>query len=292
MNATQIAVTVVVALAIGGAAIGVFALGGKDTQSADTLANAAPTATSEPTVIGSPLAAPTDVAEPAAPSPDRTSCDEIRGTPYRSASEREYFLQDCLIEPTAGPQPSGEQAPVVAVDTSGSCSTSVEITTTRSDETYDVSGTNLNEIAESLQENAPQVDGETAYGLTEYSYGLNGSFCSDSVSCSLGDISITGDIVVTLPNLTSHDQVSSDVAQIWSNYAESVAIHEGRHVRILEEGLDEIKRQLLLLEEEPDCTLLNHEIDKVWALGGSQIESRQRAFHVADAQGNGGLVVQ
>jgi len=29
------------------------------------------------------------------PLPDRTSCDEIRGTQYRSVSEREFFLANC-----------------------------------------------------------------------------------------------------------------------------------------------------------------------------------------------------
>ena len=31
----------------------------------------------------------------ATPLPDRTSCDEIRGTQYRSVSEREFFLENC-----------------------------------------------------------------------------------------------------------------------------------------------------------------------------------------------------
>jgi hypothetical protein len=31
----------------------------------------------------------------ATPLPDRTSCDEIRGTQYRSVSEREFFLANC-----------------------------------------------------------------------------------------------------------------------------------------------------------------------------------------------------
>jgi hypothetical protein len=31
----------------------------------------------------------------ATPLPDRTSCDEIRGTQYRSVTEREFFLANC-----------------------------------------------------------------------------------------------------------------------------------------------------------------------------------------------------
>jgi hypothetical protein len=31
----------------------------------------------------------------ATPQPDRTNCDEIRGTQYRSVTEREFFLANC-----------------------------------------------------------------------------------------------------------------------------------------------------------------------------------------------------
>jgi hypothetical protein len=37
--------------------------------------------------------------------PDRTSCEEIRGTNYRSQAEREFFLTHCLTQtpPTTAP---------------------------------------------------------------------------------------------------------------------------------------------------------------------------------------------
>jgi len=290
MNVSQIAITAVAVLALGGAAVGVFAL--RSDGAPSQTAPAAATATPEAAATGLPVGAPTDAPTPPESLPDRTNCDEIRGTPYRSTSERDFYVKNCLSQAAPAVQQPALSPPLVSADTSASCETDAEITTTRSDETYDVAGTNLDEIANSLQANAPQTEEGTAYGLTEYSYSLNGSFCAEPGSCSLGEISITGEVVVTLPNLTTFDQLSSDVAEVWSDYVDSVAIHEGRHVRILEEGLEEIKLQLLALDEQPDCILLNHEIDKVWALGDSQIESRQRAFHAADAQGRGGLVVQ
>ena len=61
------------------------------------------------TATGSPLPvvlAPTIVAvapsavPSTAPLPDRQSCGEIRGTDYRSAVERDFFLANCVIAPT------------------------------------------------------------------------------------------------------------------------------------------------------------------------------------------------
>jgi predicted secreted Zn-dependent protease len=296
MNFKQIVITAVALMALGGAAIGVFAFSGRERPSPTQVAE---NPTSLP-ATAAPLATHTDV--PALPTPagatspqslpDRTTCDEIRGTPYRSKSERDFYTKNCVGQAAPTPQESVSTVPVVAADTSGSCATNIAITTTRTDKTYNVAGTNLDEIAASLEANAPQTAAGTAYGLTEYSSSLNGSFCSAAGSCSLGEISITSDVTVTLPNLTTLNQLSSDIAQVWADYADQVSVHEGRHVRILEEGLDDIKRQLLMIGDEPDCETLNHEIDKVWNLGGGQIEARQRAFHIADAQGRGGLIVQ
>ena len=58
------------------------------------------TATSVPGV-----AAATVTPTVAAALPDRTSCDEIRGTDYRSPAEREFFLANCIL-PTPTPAPA------------------------------------------------------------------------------------------------------------------------------------------------------------------------------------------
>jgi predicted secreted Zn-dependent protease len=293
MNSAQLAITLVAVLVLGGAAIGVLVVGGGGSSSQTTVVATQVSATP------APPAAPTDVpptpeaAATAEVLPDRTGCDEIRGTDYRSESERAFFLGNCISEaaPTTQ-QASSSPPPLASGGSTEACTASVDIEKAQSDVTYPVSGTNLDEIADSLAANAPKNEGVIAYGLTEYSYSLDGSFCGTPSTCGLGEISITATVVVTLPSLTTLDQISGEVAQLWNAYAEDVAVHEGRHVRILDEGLEEIKRMLLLIPPQPDCDALNREIDNAWTFGGSQIESRQRAFHIADAQGSGGLVVQ
>ncbi len=60
---------------------------------------ATPTATQTATATSTPSATPTTT-----PLPDRCSCDEIRGTKYRSVSERDWFLGQCV---TPTPPPPG-----------------------------------------------------------------------------------------------------------------------------------------------------------------------------------------
>ena len=298
MNGGQLLVTLIALLALGGAAVGVFALSGDDPPApTPPAAEVAPTTT---LLLGA-----TAQSESPSPSPtaqtavstqllqDRDNCEEIRGTDYRSTAEREFFLENCIEQSPPAISEATADAPSVGTDSSDDCEQNVEIVTTRSDQTYNVTGLSLDEIAGSLDANAPQIEGGTAYGLTEYSYGLDGSFCAqDNGSCGIGELTIAAEVLVTLPNLLTLDQVSSEVLDAWTFYAEQVEVHENRHVRILEEGLELIRADLLDLDHEPGCDQLNHEIDKVWTFGGSQIEQRQRAFHAADAQGRGGLVVQ
>ncbi len=49
---------------------------------------AAPTETPTPKATPTPMPTPT-------PLPDRKACEEIRGTEYRSPTEREWFLKNC-----------------------------------------------------------------------------------------------------------------------------------------------------------------------------------------------------
>jgi predicted secreted Zn-dependent protease len=241
----------------------------------------------EISVAPRPTASPTPRPGPT-PLADRSDCAAIKGTAYRSDAEREYYLANCT--PTA---PSGAAgAPSISVDTSASCSTDIKIETSRSDTKFDVKGLTVDEINASLQANGPLVDGEVAAGLTEYEYGIDGTYCTMLRSCSIGDVTIHADIVVTLPNLTTFDQLSAALKPSWTRFADMVNVHENRHVTIVEEGLAEIRRQLLVVAQQPDCGTLDHEIDRVWTLYSSQMEQRQAAFHAADSAGQGGSVVR
>ena len=54
------------------------------------------TATPDDSDEGDANLTPTAEARPTATAlPDRTSCEEIRGTQYRSVTEREFFLENC-----------------------------------------------------------------------------------------------------------------------------------------------------------------------------------------------------
>jgi hypothetical protein len=100
----------VLPLAFGVLLLVVACKGGKDattpTSTALTLlsptatAMVPPAATETPTATSAESPTQTPVPPTATAGPDRTSCDEIRGTPYRSESERRWYLDNC-VPPTA-----------------------------------------------------------------------------------------------------------------------------------------------------------------------------------------------
>lgn len=64
--------------------------------------------TSTPTVVSTPRAGSSATPQVSQPLSDRTSCDAIRGTAYRSSSERTWFLANCVTAPSQAstPRPS------------------------------------------------------------------------------------------------------------------------------------------------------------------------------------------
>jgi hypothetical protein len=54
-----------------------------------------PTESDRPAVVVTSTAVPQATAAPTT-LPDRTSCDEIRGTEYRSEAERDFFRRNCI----------------------------------------------------------------------------------------------------------------------------------------------------------------------------------------------------
>ena len=69
----------------------------------------------QPGLPGQPQVAPQPgtLSQPqVAAGPDRTNCDEIRGTPYRSPTERQWYLGKCMPAPTPAAQAPG---PVAAI---------------------------------------------------------------------------------------------------------------------------------------------------------------------------------
>ena len=76
--------------------------GGDATSGTSAPSNEAPIIVPAATVV--PTATPTVL-------PDRTTCEEIAGTEYRSVTEREFFLANCINQPEPTPTTDPDDLP-------------------------------------------------------------------------------------------------------------------------------------------------------------------------------------
>ena len=111
-----VAVALVAGYVAGGGEFGRGSGGGEEASGAQpelraTVLNVRPTATPEPPGQLEPTP-PTQAATlPEEPvEPDRTSCDEIYGTQFRSETEREFFFANCVPESQGGEAASEDTA--------------------------------------------------------------------------------------------------------------------------------------------------------------------------------------
>ena len=77
------------------------------------------TATVTPSATVTPTPTPTETATPtptatSTPLPDRQNCDDVRGTKYRSPTEREWFLAGCVTPTVPAPTPVPQVEPAAA----------------------------------------------------------------------------------------------------------------------------------------------------------------------------------
>jgi hypothetical protein len=100
-----VVVIVVIATSGGGTDTGAAATTPTAARQADAPPTQAPTQSVAPTATSVP---PTETPPPPPPPeptalPDRTNCDEIRGTQYRSGAEEEFYRANCQSVAPAGP---------------------------------------------------------------------------------------------------------------------------------------------------------------------------------------------
>jgi predicted secreted Zn-dependent protease len=157
---------------------------------------------------------------------------------------------------------------------------------------YTVDGGTVGEINESIKKNGPRgSDGELAVGLTDYDIKMSGRRCEAPDSCWIGSMNIAVNGTITLPTILDPSMFNPSFLVVWNGFVDKISTHEGRHVTIVTEGAEEMKRQLFELGAMP-CPALDSAIDRIWRLETEAIERRQAAFHTADSQGSGGLVAR
>jgi predicted secreted Zn-dependent protease len=148
---------------------------------------------------------------------------------------------------------------------------------------YAVRGTTTSAIFAAIDANGlVETSGQRAVGVTSADWKLtSGDVDVRAVPCVFPSLTVTLNLVVTLPRHETHD-LPADLRDRWERFAARVAAHEQRHVDIYLEGAKAMKARLEATRTTVSCADLEKAIDAAWQAQQADIERAQTEFHAVD----------
>jgi predicted secreted Zn-dependent protease len=161
----------------------------------------------------------------------------------------------------------------------------VMLKTSSSTRYYPVRGTTTLAIFDDIDRNGLfDSKAHRAVGLTSADWNVDwqGRETRPGV-CGTTSVSITLNLVVTLPQHKRSSDLSPDVTASWARFAAGVAAHEQHHVDIYLDGARRVRTLMeTILARPASCAALGSKIRSLWASQQSDIERAQDQFHIDD----------
>lgn len=146
--------------------------------------------------------------------------------------------------------------------------------------TYDVFGSNVDEVAVSKRENMPTVhgsgddNGKRVSGITNTLFNFTGHLEKTAAGCSITRAKVTINITIILPEWVNKAAASDQDQKMWGLYLTFLKRHEQGHVNIALKAAREFQAELAQAKSAPSCQELN---DKTKALFAATKQKRNEA---------------
>lgn len=125
--------------------------------------------------------------------------------------------------------------------------------------TYEVTGRTANEIARSLQENAPRADGRRPAGLTTWDIRWNARLANTGAMCRVTDLDVQLRVEVLMPHWERPPGASDQLARDWERFIAALSRHEAGHVDLAAQAAREVRRVLANVTA-PTCVSMDARI--------------------------------
>ena len=161
----------------------------------------------------------------------------------------------------------------------------VMLKTSRSTQYYSVRGTTTSAIFDDIERNGLfDTKARRAVGLTSGRWSIDWKGVETRPgTCSLESMTITLNLVVTLPKHDLPNDLSQDIRTNWQRFAASVAAHEQRHVDIYLDGAKTMKTRMeAILTKSSSCSEVKSAVRSIWDSQQAETERMQEEFHVED----------
>jgi predicted secreted Zn-dependent protease len=161
----------------------------------------------------------------------------------------------------------------------------VLLKTSSSTRYYAVRGMTTGAIFDEIDRNGlVDTKAHRAVGLTSANWNMDWKALEAGRSlCDSRSMTITLDLVVTLPQHKQPNDLPPDIAANWRRFTAGVAAHEQRHVDIYLSGANRMKSRMeALLAKPASCSKLETVIRGLWASQQAEIEKAQDQFHAEE----------
>jgi predicted secreted Zn-dependent protease len=150
---------------------------------------------------------------------------------------------------------------------------------------YSVRGTTTGVIFDGIERNGLfDSKGRRAVGLTSAEWKIDWkNIETHRAFCSPESMTITLNVVVTLPQHDLPDDLSQDIRTNWQRFAARVAAHEQRHVDIYLNGAKTMKTRMEAIRtKSSSCSEVDNVVRSIWASQRAETERAEDEFHVED----------
>lgn len=153
-------------------------------------------------------------------------------------------------------------------------------------EYYDVQGTTLEQLRESLRTLGPvDDDGERHHGQVNWNLQWRYNYSTDRGGCRLTGFTVQRSTTMQLPRWVDVDRVSPALRSDWERYSRALRLHEDGHVETGALAAAEIERRTAAVKRSPTCAALTATLDEIGKAVIQEFKARDVEYDATTGHG-------
>ena len=138
-----------------------------------------------------------------------------------------------------------------------------QLSTTRVERQYAVSGRNERALLADMRRRGPRVGGRPALASTRMEARYSARLHRAAARCRVRDFRLRARFIVTLPRLRRPRLLRASARKRWPGFLARLRRHEGRHITIWTACLKQVDRELRRMSA-PDCGVLKRHMESAY----------------------------
>jgi predicted secreted Zn-dependent protease len=151
---------------------------------------------------------------------------------------------------------------------------------------YQVFGSTISEVQESLHRLRPTVNGRRFAAVTRWNIRWDHTTAMGEAGCALAPVRVTLNVYTIAPQWSRPRMAALDLVQRWRNYEVALLVHERGHYDIAAAGALAIENALKALPPAAECVQTEHLADAAGHRLLADIHEKQRLYDLETEHGH------